>query len=157
MQLITEINRTEFAVKVLEKLINQDVSISYKLLKYLNSAFFYRLNPISSIRQAIAFLGERGVRQFVSLVATSKIAESKPPELIRTSIIRARILELMAENLGKKNCSDYFMMGLFSLIDAMLDHNMEYLMEQLPLTDSVKEALIKKQGDMACFLQTIEA
>ncbi len=157
LQLITEINRTEFDVDVLEKLINQDVSISYKLLKYLNSAFFYRLNPISSIRQAIAFLGERGVRQFVSLVATSKLAESKPPELIRTSIIRARILELMAESLGKKNCSDYFMMGLFSLIDAMLDNSMEYLMGQLPLTDSVKDALIKKQGDMASFLQTIEA
>lgn len=157
LQLITEINRTEFDVDVLEKLINQDVSISYKLLKYLNSAFFHRLDPISSIRQAIAFLGERGIRQFVSLVVTSKLAESKPPELIRTSIIRARILELMAENLGKKNSSNYFMMGLFSLIDAMLDNSMEYLLEQLPLTDPVKNALIKKQGNMACFLQSIEA
>ena len=64
---------------------------------------------------------------------------------------------MWAESLGKKNCSDYFMMGLFSLIDAMLDNSMAYLMEQLPLTDSVKDALIKKQGDMACFLQTIEA
>jgi len=56
LQLITEVNRTEFEVNTLEKLINQDVSISFKLLKYLNSAFFYRVHPISSIRQAIAFL-----------------------------------------------------------------------------------------------------
>jgi EAL and modified HD-GYP domain-containing signal transduction protein len=157
LQLITEVNMTEFDVDNLEKLINQDVSVSYKLLKYLNSAFFYRVQPLSSIRQAIAFLGERGVRQFVSLIATSKLAESKPTELIRISIIRARMLELMAEDLDKNNSADYFMMGLFSLIDAMLDHSMEYLMKQLPITDSVKNALSKKEGEMFPFLQAIES
>jgi len=156
LQLITEINRTEFDVDNLERLINQDVSVSFKLLKYLNSAFFYRVQPISSIRQAITFLGERGVRQFVSLIATSKLSESKPSELIRTSIIRARMLELMAEKLGKANSSEFFMLGLFSLIDAMLDNSMSYLMKQLPLTDVVKEALSKRTGKMIPFLQAIE-
>ena len=156
LQLITEINRTEFDVDNLERLINQDVSVSFKLLKYLNSAFFYRVQPISSIRQAITFLGERGVRQFVSLIATSKLSESKPSELIRTSIIRARMLELMAENLGKANSSEFFMLGLFSLIDAMLDNSMSYLMKQLPLTDVVKEALSVRTGKMIPFLQAIE-
>jgi len=156
LQLITEVNKAEFDIDILERLINQDVSISYKLLKYLNSSFFYRLNPIASIKQAITFLGERGIRQFVSLIATSKLAESKPPELIRTSIIRARILELMAENIDKSNSSEFFMMGLFSLIDAMLDNSMTYLIEQLPLTDSVKEALGDRDGAMFSFLQVIE-
>ncbi len=156
LQLITEVNRTEFDVDILERLITQDVSVSYKLLKYLNSAFFYRVQPIASIRQAITFLGERGVRQFVSLIATSKLSESKPPELIRTSIIRARMLELMAENLGKSNSSDFFMLGLFSLIDAMLDNTMNYLMKQLPLTDPVKDALSNKTGSLLPFLQSIE-
>lgn len=157
LQLITEVNRTEFDVNTLERLINQDVSVSFKLLKYLNSAFFYRVHPISSIRQAIAFLGERGVRQFVSLIATSKLAESKPSELIRTSIIRARLLELMAESQGRHNSCDFFMMGLFSLIDAMLDNSMAYLMEQLPLTDSVKDALSKREGKKLPYLQAIES
>ena len=156
LQLITEVNSTEFDVNTLERLINQDVSVSFKLLKYLNSAFFYRVNPISSIRQAISFLGERGVRQFVSLIVTSKLSESKPPELIRASIIRARMLELIAEDLGKSNSSDFFMLGLFSLIDAMLDNSMAYLMEQLPLTDSVKDALSKREGEKLPFLQAIE-
>lgn len=89
-QLITEVTKAEFNIPSLERLINQDVSVSFKLLKYLNSAYFSRLQPISSIRQAIAFLGERGVRQFVSLIAASKLSESKPTELIRISIIRAR-------------------------------------------------------------------
>ncbi len=156
LQLITEVSRTEFEIAPLEKLINQDVSVSFKLLKYLNSALFYRVQPISSIRQAIAFLGERGIRQFVSLVATSKLSENKPTELIRTSIIRARILELMAEDLHKNNSSDYFMLGLFSLIDAMLDNEMDYLLNQLPLTKSVKNALGKRHGSMFPFLRSIE-
>lgn len=156
LQLITEVNMAEFAPDSLERLINQDVSISFKLLKYLNSAYFNRLQPISSIRQAITFLGERGIRQFVSLIAASKLSESKPPELIRTSIIRARMLELMAEDLRKKNSSDFFMLGLFSLIDAMLDNSMTCLMEQLPLTTQVKDALCKREGTMFSFLQAIE-
>ncbi len=156
LQLITEVSRTEFDIDKLERLINQDVSVSFKMLKYLNSAFFYRVQPISSIRQAIAFLGERGVRQFVSLVVTSKLSENKPPELIRTSIIRARMLELIAEELGRANSSDYFMLGLFSLIDAMLDNSMDYLMGQLPLTDVVKDALCKKKGRMYPFLEVVE-
>jgi c-di-GMP-related signal transduction protein len=157
LQLITEVNRTEFDPGKLERLINQDVSISFKLLKYLNSAFFYRVQPISSIRQAIVFLGERGIRQFVSLIVTSKLAESKPTELIRTSIIRARMLELMAEDSGKSNSNDFFMLGLFSLIDAMLDNSMAFLMEQLPLTNPVKDALCKGEGSMSSFLQAIES
>ena len=156
LQLITEVNRANYDPDNLEVLINQDVSVSYKLLKYLNSAYYSRLSPISSIKQAIAYLGERGIRQFVSLIATSKLSEDKPDELIRTSIIRARFLEQIAQALGKKNDSDYFMLGLFSCIDAMLDNSMEYLMEQLPLTSEVKNALIFRIGDMHTFLRAIE-
>lgn len=155
-QLITEVAKTEFSVSSLERLINQDVSVSFKLLKYLNSAYFSRLQPISSIRQAIAFLGERGVRQFVSLIAASKLSESKPTELIRISIIRARFLEQVAIDLKEENSSDFFMLGLFSLLDAMLDNSMEHLMAQLPLTESVKHALVKRQGRMFLFLLAIE-
>lgn len=156
LQLITEINRVEFDPENLKQLINQDVSVSYKLLKYLNSAYYSRVTPISSIKQAIAYLGARGIRQFVSLIATSKLSESKPNELIRISIIRARFLELLAEALGQKNSGDFFMLGLFSCIDAMLDNSMEYLMEQLPLTTPVKNALSIRSGEMFPFLDAIE-
>ena len=99
MQLILEINRAEFDIKKLEELIKQDVAISYKLIKYLNSAYYSRLQPISSIRQAIAFLGEQGIRLFVSVIATSKLSESKPDELIRISCVRARFLEILGAEL----------------------------------------------------------
>jgi c-di-GMP-related signal transduction protein len=155
LQLIADVNSAVFDVAALERLINQDVSISFKLLTYLNSAFFNRLQPISSIRQAIAFLGERGFKLFVSLIATSRLADNKPEELIRTSIIRARFLEHIGQEV-KMAGSEFFMLGLFSLLDAMLDNSMEYLLSKLPLTDQVNDALIRRQGELFPFLRLAE-
>ncbi|MBU4236804.1 MAG: HDOD domain-containing protein [Proteobacteria bacterium] len=155
MQLIVEVNRAEFEVKDIEKLVNQDISISFKLLKYLNSAYYSRLQPISSIRQAIAYLGERGTRLFVSLIATSKLSEHKPDELIRTSCIRARFLERIGQNC-KLDKGDLFMLGLFSLLDAMLDASMEVLMTQLPISEEITQALVHKSGSLFPYLQLIQ-
>lgn len=155
MQLICEVNRVEFDIRTLDRLINQDVSISYKLLNYLNSAFFSRLQPLSSIRQAITYLGERGTRLFVCLIATSKLAAHKPEELMKTSIIRARFLEHLGQEL-KKSSGEFFMLGLFSLIDAMLDNSMEYLIGQLPLTADVCEALVDRSGPLFPYLRLVE-
>jgi len=155
LQLIVEVNRAEFEVPDIEKLVNQDISISFKLLKYLNSAYYSRPQPITSIRQAIAFLGERGTKLFVSLIATSKLSEQKPDELIRTSCIRARFLERIGRD-RNLDPGDFFMLGLFSLLDAMLDASMETLMQQLPLSPAITEALAYKKGELYPYLQLIE-
>ncbi len=156
LKLIADANTTEFDVEALERLITQDVSISFKLLKYLNSAYFRRLQPISSIRQAIAYLGENGFRLFVSLIAASRLADNKPEELIRISIIRARFLEQIGLEI-KVSSSELFMLGLFSFLDAMLDNSMEYLLSKLPLTEDVKDALTRRSGKLFIFLKLIEA
>ncbi len=155
LQLITEVNRAEFEVPDIERLVSQDISISFKLLKYLNSAYYSRSQPITSIRQAIAFLGEKGTRLFVSLIATSKLSEHKPDELIRTSGIRARFLELIGKE-SHMDHGDLFMLGLFSLLDAMLDTSMEILMKQLPLSDEITQALVHKTGRLAPYLHLIQ-
>ncbi len=143
MQLIVKVNQADFEVSDIEKLVTQDISISYKLLKYLNSAYYSRLQPITSIHQAIAFL-----------IATSKLSEHKPDELIRTACIRARFLEQigMAQNLDHGDC---FMLGLFSLLDAMLDVSMDVLMGQLPLSEDITQALVHKTGRLYPLLQLI--
>lgn len=155
LQLIADINTAEFDVTALEQLINQDVSIPFKLLTYLNSAYFRRLQPISSIRQAIAFLGETGFRLFVSLIATSRLADNKPDELIRVSIVRARFLEHIGREMRMVS-SEFFMLGLFSLLDAMLDNSMEYLLGKLPLADEVYDALANRKGKLFPFLKLAE-
>jgi EAL and modified HD-GYP domain-containing signal transduction protein len=152
LEIMAEANKEDVAFDSVEKAISRDVSISYKLLRYMNSAYFKRVNEISSIQQAIVLLGERGLRRFLSLIAMAGLAEGKPDELIRTSIIRAKFCELMAENNGAGSASELFTLGLFSSIDAIMDDSMENLMEKLPLSGRIKTALIKGEGDMMGYL-----
>ena len=155
LRLISKINTEEFDVESLAGLVAQDVSITYKLLKYINSSHFARLQPLSSIRQAITFLGEDGFKMFVSLIATSKLSEGKPGELIRASIIRARFLEQIGNEL-KKDSSELFLLGLFLSIDAMLDQSIENVISKMALSDNLKEALVNRTGDLYVFVRLIE-
>jgi len=155
MQLISEINAAEFDVESLSKLISQDISITYKLLTYINSAYFSRLQPISSINQAISFLGEKGFKLFASLIITSKLAKDKPDALVKMATVRARFLELVGNELNIDS-SELFLLGLFSLIDAMLDRNMKEILKQLPLTEKVKVALVDRTGELFIFIRLIE-
>lgn len=155
MKLICEINRVELDIDKLDHLINQDVSLSYKLMNYLNSSHFLREKPLSSTREAIISLGVAGVRTFISLIAAGSLAAEKPQELIKTSIIRARFLEQIGVEL-ELNGQDFFMLGLFSLLDAMLDNSMAAVLEKLPLANEVREALIHHRGQLYCYLLLVE-
>ncbi|SPD76441.1 putative EAL and modified HD-GYP domain-containing signal transduction protein [uncultured Desulfobacterium sp.] len=153
MQIVAEANKPDFSFDKLEKLISQDVSISYKLLRYINSAYFRRLQEISSIKRAIAMLGEREVRRFISLMGLAKLADDKPDELIRASVIKARLCELIGKNSANKvDASELFTLGLFSCIDAIMDDSMEHLMGNLPLSENIKSALLGKDGKLSDFI-----
>ena len=156
LQIVGEANKKDCSFENLEKLINRDVSISYKLLRYINSAFFKRACEISSIKHAIVLLGEMEVKRFISMVATAELASDKPDELVRTSIIRARLCELLGlHSQNGVEISELFLMGLFSLIDAMLDNNMEDIMQSLPLSKNIKQALLEEKGDLADYLKLV--
>lgn len=158
LSLLVEINKPQTSVERLERIIAADVAVSYKLLRYINSAYFYLLHQVDSIRQAIIYLGEREIRRFVTLVIVSELAADKPTELVRLSVLRARWCELLAENSKRAlDISEMFLLGLFSLIDAILDAPMEQMMTKLPLSDEVKEALTVGKGPLAPFLQAVVA
>ncbi|RLB16468.1 MAG: hypothetical protein DRG82_09010 [Deltaproteobacteria bacterium] len=158
LQLMVETNKENMEFEDLEKIIIRDVSISYKLLRYINSAYFRRLREISSIRQAIVLLGQEGIRSFISLIIMAKLASNKPVELLRSSIIRARMCEMLGKGTrAPVDASELFTLGLFSLIDAILDQDMEKLMEKLPLSDPIKMALIKHEGPLAHFLDLVKS
>jgi EAL and modified HD-GYP domain-containing signal transduction protein len=153
LQIIAEANKEGFSFEELEKLITRDVSISYKLMRYINSSYFRRIQEISSIKQAIVLLGEREVKRFISLMAMATLASDKPDELIRTSIIRARLCERLGNNGHSRfDGSELFTLGLFSLIDAILDDNMENLMSKLPLSERIKRALVEGTGELALYI-----
>jgi EAL and modified HD-GYP domain-containing signal transduction protein len=153
MQIMAEANREEVEFQKMETLMGRDVAIPYKLMRYVNSAFFRRLNPISSIKQAIILLGERQIRQFISLIAMSQLSTDKPSELIRASIVRAKFCELLGNGDGHEiDSSELFTLGLFSMIDAILDKPMEEIMSRLPLSGPIKDALVHGKGRLSDYL-----
>jgi EAL and modified HD-GYP domain-containing signal transduction protein len=153
LQIIAEANKEDFSFEELEKLITRDVSISYKLMRYINSAYFRRIQEISSVKQAIVLLGEREVKRFISLMAMATLASDKPNELIRASIIRARLCErLGSDRYARFDGSELFTLGLFSLIDAILDDDMAGLMSKLPLSERIKRALVEGTGELADYI-----
>ncbi len=156
MQIMAELNREDFRFQELEKFISRDVGISYKLLRYINSAYFSRVQDISSIKQATVLLGERELRHFLSLTAMTKLASDKPDELVRASIIRAKFCELMARKGGSTvKPSALFTLGLFSLIDAIMDDPMENLMKKLPLSEGINNALVYGRGELSHYLKLV--
>ncbi len=154
--MLQEINRPELNFKKLGEIIKKEVSLSYKLLRYINSAYFGLPNKISSILQALVLLGEREIRKWCSLIAIAQMGLDKPEELILQAIIRARYCELIAQRLGKnERKDDFFLMGMFSLIDAILDRPMSEILRDIPIVDEIKEALLGEENDLSKVLRTI--
>jgi EAL and modified HD-GYP domain-containing signal transduction protein len=158
IRLLTEINRPELSAVNLERIISSDVAIAYKLLRLINSAYFSLVSKVASIRRAIIYLGETEIRRFVMLVIVSNLAAEKPQELLRLSVVRARFCELLAERGTLASHSpELFLLGLFSLLDAILDAPMETIMAAIPIVVEVKEAIVDHSGPFAFFLEAMTA
>ncbi|MCG6930382.1 MAG: EAL domain-containing protein [Desulfofustis sp.] len=158
LRLLAEVTRKETTLEKLQEIISVDIAISYKLMRFLNSAYFYRLQEVKSVKHAIAYLGERELRRFVLLVVVSELASEQPGELTRLALVRAKFCELLGEASPYRGRADeLFIMGLFSLLDTMLGSPMERIMDRLPIGRTVKDALTRKAGVMAMFLQVAEA
>jgi len=158
LQLIAEVNGAQIELAKIEKLIHWDVNISYKLLRYINSAFFRRVQPVSSIKQALMMLGENGVRQFITLIATAELAAGKPTELIRTSIVRAKFCErIAAAQPAAQDAGERFLLGLFSMIDGILDIPMADVLAKLPLSANITSALSGSGGPLGQVLDLVKA
>ncbi|HNR50668.1 MAG TPA: HDOD domain-containing protein [Deltaproteobacteria bacterium] len=154
IQIMSEAGNDEFRINEMERLIERDVGISYKLLRYLNSPFFRTRNEIRSIRHAIIMLGEKELKRFLSVIVMSELSQDKPDELIRSSIIRAKLCENLGFlRKGGSDPSELFTLGLFSLIDAILDSPMESVLKKLPLSRSIKAALLDQQSPLAPYLE----
>ncbi len=157
LQIMAEVNQPEFDIQKLENLIIPDVSLSYKLLRYINSAFFAKAQRISSIQQALVYMGEAEIRRFVSLVAMSNLVKGKPGELIRMACIRGKFCELIGGIVKERvKTAELFTLGMFSLLDAILDQPMVKVMKELPLDNDIKTALIQRKGRLSGYLFLVE-
>lgn len=158
LNLLSEINRKDVSSKKMAEIISADVSLSYKLLRYINSAYFYLIQEIESIAYAVTYLGENEIRRFVTLAVISEISCNKPTELVRLAAVRAKFCEKLGTESGfRTKPNELFMLGLFSLLDAMLDTPLTDILSKIPVSNNIKNALTKKAGPLAGFLPCIVA
>jgi c-di-GMP-related signal transduction protein len=140
-------NRSRIDLEEVAERIKTEASLSYRLLRYLNSPVFALVSDVHSIPHALALLGERGVRKWVSLVAIACMGEDKPQELIVLPLIRARLCELLAYMARMDEfADDFFLMGLLSAIDAILDMPMENVLKEITVREEIRDALLGRQN-----------
>jgi EAL and modified HD-GYP domain-containing signal transduction protein len=144
MQLAAALQDPAIQLSDLEQLISADVGLSYRLLKYINSAFFGLRGRISSIKQATALLGIANLRPWATLTTMADLGD-KPRELFVTALIRAHFCEQAGEA-KDGTAAERFTLGLFSVLDALTDISMHTALKNLPLTPSTRDALIHHTG-----------
>jgi c-di-GMP-related signal transduction protein len=141
LRLLQEVSRPELNVPGIEKLIKAEASVCYRLLRYLNSPIFGFKTEIHSVRHALSMLGERDVRRWIRLVAAVGAGQEKTSDLVLSALVRGRFGELLSPRVTHGE-SDLFLLGLLSLIDAMLEMPMEDVLDKIPLDQETKAVLL---------------
>lgn len=147
MELFQQVCQSEVDFDQVEKIVAKDVVLSYKLLQFVNT-----MNPrleaeITSFRQALIYLGQDKLKLFVSLTVASFISSTKPKALYELSLQRAQFCRLMTKYPPFTQHRDQaFMIGLFSILDALMDLSLDKLIKQLPLCCEIKGALLQREG-----------
>ena len=153
LQLVAAVNNPNATVPEIISTIKQDPSLSYKLLRLVNSAAFRRSSEIESIHMAVMLVGIGRIKAWATLLALSDL-DDKPVALRQISLQRARFCELLAPHLEPGAEEIYFTVGLFSCLDAYFDQPMDVLLTRLPLDPRIREALERFKGRPGLALHT---
>jgi c-di-GMP-related signal transduction protein len=149
LQLVAALQDPRIEIAELETLVSRDIALSYRLLRYINSAFFGLRREVDSISRALMLLGIANVKRWATLSIFAGVDE-KPRELIETALVRARFCELA----GDGNKDQLFTLGLFSVVDALMDAPMEDVLSSMPFPDEMRAALIGHSGPKGELLAT---
>ena len=150
------VNNPDSDTDDLAEAINTDVATSYRLLKLLNSAAFGLQRKIDSIEQGILLLGRKQLASWASMLAMSSL-DDRPSEILRTTMVRAKMCELIAEKINMKNLESFFTVGMFSALDLLLQRPLPELLKPLPLSNDIIDALLKREGILGKVLSCVLA
>jgi EAL and modified HD-GYP domain-containing signal transduction protein len=142
LKMLQQLSRRDLLFDALAETIRQDLSLSYKLLNFINSAYFCVRKKVSSVKQAMMLMGEKEIRKWASLVTLTGLGHDKPQELMVTSLARANFCESMASQVGLRGRdSELHMVGLLSLLDVLVGRPLGEVMEAMPLGPEIKAAI----------------
>ncbi|MGD0228571.1 MAG: HDOD domain-containing protein [Terriglobia bacterium] len=153
---LAAVTRPEINVQEVADTIKHDLALSYKLLRFLNSARFAFHSQIKSIRHALLLLGQNEIRKWIGLISVAALGEGGPPILVNMALIRAAFCESLAPLLGeRKRQPDYFFLGLLSCIDVLMRRPMRVMLAELPIAADVGAALVGEQNPLHDVLRAV--
>ena len=149
LRLLRELQYEDLNFDRIETLIRCDISLTYKLFRYVNSALFTRSAPISSIRDGLVVMGELDIRRWITLATLPGLAIGSTRELMVHALVRGRFCEILASAAKVTPASDAFLVGMFSLLDALVDRPLADVVVELNLPASIRAPLLGTAGPTA--------
>ena len=157
MQLMQMV-RQNADIAQLEAVLKRDATLSYKLLRFINSAGFGAGREVQSLRQALTLLGYTPLYRWLTLLLATASTSGYSPVLLETAVVRGRLAELLAQAaLGKSEAENVFVAGMFSLLDRLLGIPMKEVLDNIQLSDDVVAALLTRSGKYGPYLALAEA
>jgi len=147
IELVNKLYRANVDLRELEAHISRDVSLSYHLLRFINSAFYGLSRPVESIRRAVVYLGQNAIRNWITIMAL-RAMDDQHSDLLVTALVRGRMAQRLAEECRLAHSDSFFTVGIFSILEKMLHLPMDELLQELPLTEDVNAALLQREGPM---------
>ena len=158
VDLMGESSNPNFDVKRISEIIERDATLSFLLLKFINNPTINKRHKITSLKHALNYMGEVEIKKFIALLSLTSLGDEKPLEIIHMSLVRAKFFDLLAERRGLKNNPPIaFLVGLFSLLEGLLDQSMTDIVKQLPLSNEVNDALLGKNIEMNNYMTLVRS
>jgi len=154
LHLIARMQNPDVDIHEVEELVSRDLTLSYKLLRLINAAFFGMPKRVESIRRAVLVLGLQRIKNWATVILVNAI-DFRPRELLTMAMVRARTCELLAQDLGREPVEPYYIAGLFSLLDAIMDAPMAQILERLGLAENLDRALLDGTGPVGEVLSSV--
>jgi EAL and modified HD-GYP domain-containing signal transduction protein len=156
LRLLQELQNPKVTAADIADIVSQDAGLTYKLLRIINSAAYALPQQIDSLSQAVVMLGFRQIRSWALIISLAK-ANRKPPEIMNKLMVRAATCERYARYTQHADTDSFFITGLFSGLDMLLGADLREVLEQLPLADDVKLAILERKGPQGRVLSIVTA
>ena len=158
LRVINELERKDPEIGTIAAIIESDVALTYKLLRYINSAAFYKKSTVKSVNHALVHLGLKEIKKWITIAMIQDLGADKPDEIIKSSLVRGKMSELLAESFDLEDRkSELFLVGMLSMIDTLMNCSKELALKQLPLADDIKAAILGEKNALEDILRLVVA
>jgi EAL and modified HD-GYP domain-containing signal transduction protein len=157
LELISHASQIDLDTKRISEIFAIDPGLTYKLLRFINSPTYGSSQEITSLKHALAYIGQVELKKFIALLAMSDLNSDKNPEILRLSLARAKFCEKIALcRFESENPPKAFLTGILSLIDGILDNELEQVLGVLPIHEEIKSALRNEKCDLGNYLLLVK-